>query len=630
MVHIGADGVSVGCLDWERRHRLPSWQDCVQDTYYRHHRVEQRPGGDRRAAAHTNLKKNLPPVRVLRLLGTIGVALIALAYAVYLVNPIEIAINVRMSFLNGSFLFGLWRKPPVQIYVQVYLFNVTNAREFLRGQEKLRVEEVGPFVYREELENTNVQFNDNDTVSYTPRRKVFPVPEMSVSDPETTIVVTPNLALLGLASSLHNSSIFTNLAFATLSRYLDAQPLLHLTVHDFLWGYDDQLILLASKLFPKWIHFPRLGVLDRMFDEGNNVVTMNVYGDDDGTSPSSDLVPEDAASNATTFARRAFAIDSWNGSPGLAHWGFGNSKDPRSAGAGTRCNTIRGATEGILFPRNIRKDMSFSVYRKAFCRTLPLQFVREGPTDDNVPAYWYTLGEDVFETPDRNPDNGCYCRPEVARCLPRGLSDLTPCYYDIPAAVSLPHFYQADESLLDKIDGLRPNQSLHATTLAIQPRIGVPLVAHIRVQTNLVIHKTKGNPRVTPFNNLTIPIFWVDLTVLGLPPSLSALLDLMLVVAPIIQTTAIAGLLAAGVLLLLAASVGVCCTAGMLQATRAAAPYKYSQVKIISSPAAAVAAVVKPAAKQHAEHLVALSLVRDSLDLEGGFDVGAAHGKGRS
>lgn len=109
---------------------------------------------------------------------------------------------------------------------------------------------------------------------------------------------------------------------------------------------------------------------------------------------------------------------------------------PRSAGAGTRCNTIRGATEGILFPRNIRKDMRFSVYRKAFCRTLPLQFVREGPTKDQVPAYWYTLGDDIFETPDVNPDNSCYCRPEVAPCLPRGLSDLTPCYYGKPVRTS--------------------------------------------------------------------------------------------------------------------------------------------------------------------------------------------------
>lgn len=40
---------------------------------------------------------------------------------------------------------------------------------------------------------------------------------------------------------------------------------------------------------------------------------------------------------------------------------------------------------------------------------------------------------------------------------------------DIPAAVSLPHFYQADESLLERIDGLKPNKTLHGTTLAIQP-----------------------------------------------------------------------------------------------------------------------------------------------------------------
>ncbi len=71
-------------------------------------------------------------------------------------------------------------------------------------------------------------------------------------------------ALQGLASSLHNSSIFTNLAFATLCRYLDAQPFLKVTVHDYMWGIDEPLVPLASKLFPKWISFPRLGILDRV------------------------------------------------------------------------------------------------------------------------------------------------------------------------------------------------------------------------------------------------------------------------------------------------------------------------------------------------------------------------------
>ena len=40
---------------------------------------------------------------------------------------------------------------------------------------------------------------------------------------------------------------------------------------------------------------------------------------------------------------------------------------------------------------------------------------------------------------------------------------------DIPAAVSLPHFYKADRKLLDAVDGLEPNETLHSTSLAIQP-----------------------------------------------------------------------------------------------------------------------------------------------------------------
>lgn len=51
-------------------------------------------------------------------------------------------------------------------------------------------------ICREELENTNVMFNANDTVSYIPRRKVVAVPEMSIGDPNDMMVIAPNLALL--------------------------------------------------------------------------------------------------------------------------------------------------------------------------------------------------------------------------------------------------------------------------------------------------------------------------------------------------------------------------------------------------------------------------------------------------
>jgi hypothetical protein len=63
---------------------------------------------------------------------------------------------------------------------------------------------------------------------------------------------------------LHNSSVFLNLGLATLARYLNSQPLLNLTVHEYLWGYEDPLVSLASTVLPNWIPFTRLGLMERV------------------------------------------------------------------------------------------------------------------------------------------------------------------------------------------------------------------------------------------------------------------------------------------------------------------------------------------------------------------------------
>lgn len=48
---------------------------------------------------------------------------------------------------NGE-IFNLWAQPPVDLYLKVYLFNITNAEAFLAGREKMHVEQVGPYVYK--------------------------------------------------------------------------------------------------------------------------------------------------------------------------------------------------------------------------------------------------------------------------------------------------------------------------------------------------------------------------------------------------------------------------------------------------------------------------------------------------
>lgn len=55
----------------------------------------------------------------------------------------------KLKFGPGGEIFFLWEKPPVELYLKVYLWNITNKDEYMSGKDdKLKFEEVGPYVYR--------------------------------------------------------------------------------------------------------------------------------------------------------------------------------------------------------------------------------------------------------------------------------------------------------------------------------------------------------------------------------------------------------------------------------------------------------------------------------------------------
>ena len=48
---------------------------------------------------------------------------------------------------EGSKIVEVWKKPPINPYLKLYFFNVTNPRRFLKGAKPI-LREVGPFVYQ--------------------------------------------------------------------------------------------------------------------------------------------------------------------------------------------------------------------------------------------------------------------------------------------------------------------------------------------------------------------------------------------------------------------------------------------------------------------------------------------------
>ncbi|XP_032674305.1 scavenger receptor class B member 1-like isoform X2 [Odontomachus brunneus] len=428
---------------------------------------------------------------------------------------LEYSIQMRPN----SLFFTFWKKPPTAINMGIYVFNFTNPVEFLSGKEKLKVQEIGPYVYKEHIKNDNVTFNDNGTISFITRREVTFVPEMSINDPTKVFINVPNVIMLGASSALHDAGFLMNYPFLQLTNILDAQPILNMSVYDYLWGYEDSLVSLASNIMPNFINFQKFGLMDRMYDEGENIITMYI-------KKNADMKDEKG---------RYLSIDKYNGSPGLEQWGYINTKDNETRKENTACNILQGTMDGLLFPPHLDKDATFRIYRKVFCRPLPIMYRKEITAYYGLPGYYYTFMDDFADPPEQNPNNKCYC-PSKKICLKKGLINVTPCYYNIPSAISFPHFLDADPSLLEDIDGLSPDQEKHGSHLILQQTTGVPLYIRSRMQTNLVIYHTRYNSKIRPFNDKVIPLFWFDTTLPEAPIKIIFILKLILQILPMMQT----------------------------------------------------------------------------------------------
>lgn len=463
-----------------------------------------------------------------------GVICSVMAYAIYVINPVFRILEHKLQLAPNSLIFDLWKKPPMDVFLKVYIFNITNTEEFLQGGVRLKVEEIGPYVYQEILENQNCTWHEDHTVSYVPKRTIVFRPELSVGDPNEDLVQVPNIPMLGISSALHDKGFFVNVPWTSLVNMLNSKAILNITVHDYLWGYEDPLVRLASGIVPKFINFRKFGLLDRMYDEGENTVFMNVAKNE----------------NMTDENGRYLSIMSFGGSSGLHQWGFRDSENNETYPENTICNNIKGATEGELFPTHLDKHATFRVYRKAFCRAIPIVFQEKVIVDEGFEGYLYSMPDDFLDPPELNPDNACYCQ-YMKKCLKKGLSDMTPCYYNIPAAMSLPHYLNADPSLLEEVEGLNPDPEKHKARIILQPTVGIPIKVNSRIQINLVMQNTTYNSKIKAFNGKTVPLFWSDLYIPAPAGNVLFLLKLVLQVLPIGQTVLIWFLAIAGITMMM-------------------------------------------------------------------------------
>lgn len=105
----------------------------------------------------------------------VGALLIIIAAVLAVVFPqlIVLVVNSEIALKDGGRTFGWWRAPPVTPRFGVYIYNVTNADEFLNNGEKPILQELGPYIYLQRWEKVDVKFNGNDTVSYKQHKEFY-------------------------------------------------------------------------------------------------------------------------------------------------------------------------------------------------------------------------------------------------------------------------------------------------------------------------------------------------------------------------------------------------------------------------------------------------------------------------
>ncbi|XP_011260919.1 scavenger receptor class B member 1 isoform X2 [Camponotus floridanus] len=466
-------------------------------------------------ACSTNLQPDLSLTRskntfTLIILGLLG---IASGCFILLYHPYELLYKWKITFSDGGEIFELWRTPQVDLYVKIYLFNVTNRDEYLDGREtKLRFQQVGPYVYKENFKHTNIVFNDNGTLSTKPVHPLKYIPELS-NGTEEDLVIMPNIALFSITNVMKDASYLSRWGLNVLIRQTDTHPLVEMTAREFMFGYQSTLVTLGNHVMPTWIKFDKLGLIDRMYDFDGDFET--IY-------------------TGETDIRMTGLIDKYNGDVNLPQWTG-------------KCANVNGASDGVKFPSYIEPNDTLLFFRKSLCRSERL--VRIGEKEiKGLHTYQYAFLENELDNGAVNPENKCFCRQ--GHCLKSGLIDVTDCYYGFPIALSYPHFYKSDPSLLEAVEGLQPTKDLHESYFFIQPKSGVPVDIAFRFQINMALQDIGHMARVEKFSDLTLPLLWFEIGMYDLPTKMRLRFWFYLNALPIMEEVALYLMFLSGVMLL--------------------------------------------------------------------------------
>ena len=101
-----------------------------------------------------------------------------------------------MKLTPGSEAYETWLNAPAPVYINFYFFNVTNAQQFIDKSVAPNVSQIGPYVYREIRNKTDIELiNAGATLRYR-QQKLFVFDANKSHGSENDVLTTVNIPLV--------------------------------------------------------------------------------------------------------------------------------------------------------------------------------------------------------------------------------------------------------------------------------------------------------------------------------------------------------------------------------------------------------------------------------------------------
>merc|ERR1712123_47745 len=488
----------------------------------------------------------------------LGSVLLLTGLLVLVAGPgmLEKKILQTMALAPGSDRLQSWLVPPVQAHLTGYAFHVTNPEAVQRG-EKPVLEEVGPFVYKavtvkdsvdQDTRREQLEYNqDGETLTYRPRKFYYLDREQSAGDPDTTFITVPNIPLLTGFRKIKDAGWSKSTMAGVIRKTGLGTPFINVSFSGLLWGYHDELPCLS------------LARPDGCGQAEGEVDLFAADGEDEWEDDwkrrkretgrqkrETGKVDLRDADFAAMFRPKAEIVDckcQWglfrdrnvtlrkplkihHGMADLSKKGwveeFDSSPTMNWWKPGSECDKLGGQDSSTL-PPGWERTQPMDMFISLMCRRMKLIYEKDtqhlGLTSYRFIPPPNAMGSHTDADPVKNnPDNSCFClKEEGFSCFKSGVFNMEPCKrtqelpLGAPIALSYPHFYEADQSFLDAVDGLKPDKEEHQFYVDVVPEFGFPLAIRPRFQLNAIIRKDKDIDIMSNFvDELVLPFLWAQ------------------------------------------------------------------------------------------------------------------------